>query len=366
MTTKSIPVTVQSGSATFKADLRLRVQVGAEATLPILGIGSGAVVGIYANIIEFVAVVNSTPDCALETMEWWDLNAGAYANLDVVIDSSTTLGLVPTVSTTLLTAPTLTQCWIEASATATGISNSSVVTYTSTSSSSTIQARYATPAPVSNYSSTPAEVSSSRYPFVNISIAATSPSASDDALVTSTIYSTAVYTLTSCAANVVNCPASYQKEVVVTQTVNAFTTVCPATAQITSLPEADSTIKVFAAPITTGDVVLLTPAATPIVNTFVPPTGTVAHVVGALATQKAAATTAQGTYPAGNSTALLNSAGAYKLPSAVIANANPSGISKSLSTQSPVTAAAAASPARPYTLLAAELFGASVILAWML
>ncbi|KAK7991128.1 hypothetical protein PG990_015408 [Apiospora arundinis] len=109
---KSLPITVATGSgATFKADLRLRVQVGAEAKLKTFGIGAGAAMGIYANLVEFVASIETTPTCALETREWFDLNVGAYARLDVVVDYKT-LGLVPTVSTTLLSAPTLTQCWI--------------------------------------------------------------------------------------------------------------------------------------------------------------------------------------------------------------------------------------------------------------
>ncbi|KAK6850290.1 hypothetical protein PG995_014123 [Apiospora arundinis] len=109
---KSLPITVATGSgATFKADLRLRVQVGAEAKLKTFGIGAGAAMGIYANLVEFVAAIETTPTCALETREWFDLNVGAYARLDVVVDYKT-LGLVPTVSTTLLSAPTLTQCWI--------------------------------------------------------------------------------------------------------------------------------------------------------------------------------------------------------------------------------------------------------------
>lgn len=76
-------MTVVSGTATFKADLRLRVQAGAEASIDIFGIGAGAVIGIYANIIEFVAVIEKTPTCDLETEIWWDLNVGAYAHLDV-------------------------------------------------------------------------------------------------------------------------------------------------------------------------------------------------------------------------------------------------------------------------------------------
>jgi hypothetical protein len=83
LNSQALPVTVISGHATFKADLRLRVQAGAEASLPFFDIGAGAVVGIYANLIEFVAVVDETPTCPLETEIWWDLNVGAYAHLDV-------------------------------------------------------------------------------------------------------------------------------------------------------------------------------------------------------------------------------------------------------------------------------------------
>ena len=86
------------------------MQVGAEAEF--LGIGAGAELGIYANVIEFVAVLESTPDCSLQATEWWDMNVGAFAHLDVVVDYST-FGPVPTVSTTLLTAPTLTQCLLQ-------------------------------------------------------------------------------------------------------------------------------------------------------------------------------------------------------------------------------------------------------------
>ncbi|KAI1128050.1 hypothetical protein F5Y10DRAFT_181847 [Nemania abortiva] len=78
-----LPVTVTSGHATFKADLRLRVQAGAEASIDLFGIGAGAVVGIYANLIEFVAEIEETATCDLEAAIWWDLNVGAFAHLDV-------------------------------------------------------------------------------------------------------------------------------------------------------------------------------------------------------------------------------------------------------------------------------------------
>ncbi|KAK3313870.1 hypothetical protein B0H66DRAFT_365656 [Apodospora peruviana] len=114
LSSKSLPVVVRKGSATFKADLRLRVQCGAEAGVPELGIGATAELGIYANLIEFVAVLESTPTCELQSTEWWDLNVGAFARFGVIIDYKT-FGVVPTVSTTLLSAPTMTQCWLSKS-----------------------------------------------------------------------------------------------------------------------------------------------------------------------------------------------------------------------------------------------------------
>ncbi|KAI0402731.1 hypothetical protein F4802DRAFT_617441 [Xylaria palmicola] len=111
LNSQSLPVTVRSGKATFKADLRLRVQAGAEASIDLFDIGAGAVIGIYANIIEFVAVIDKSPTCDVEAEIWWDLNVGAYAHLDVVVDY-TTLGPVPTVSTTLLAANTISSCLV--------------------------------------------------------------------------------------------------------------------------------------------------------------------------------------------------------------------------------------------------------------
>ncbi|KAI0879515.1 hypothetical protein GGS24DRAFT_653 [Hypoxylon argillaceum] len=115
-----LPVTVVSGHATFKADLRLRVQAGAEASLDIFGIGAGAVVGIYANLIEFVADIEKTDTCELEAGISWDLNVGAFAHLDIVVDY-TTLGPVPTVSTTLLIGSGISTCLVGAATTTTAL-----------------------------------------------------------------------------------------------------------------------------------------------------------------------------------------------------------------------------------------------------
>ncbi len=63
----------------------------------------------------------------------------------------------------------------------------------------------------------------------------------DDGLVTSTVTTTATYTITSCAASVPNCPKSHTQKVV-TSTVIVKTTVCPATATATASHSGNVTV----------------------------------------------------------------------------------------------------------------------------
>ncbi|KAI0527880.1 hypothetical protein F5B22DRAFT_8836 [Xylaria bambusicola] len=380
LNSQSLPVTVVSGTATFKADLRLRVQAGAEASIDLFGIGAGAVIGIYANIIEFVAVIEKTPTCDLETEIWWDLNVGAYAHLDVVVDY-TTLGPVPTVSTTLLAADTITSCWVEApttpalpattsdvaassslpvisstpaetgstevpssveatsaSATESTLTWSPSMVLTVTASEISFSMPDASPTDSASSLSTPATPSSSAAPlttstslsqssyspggssfsvsassvYYSSSVAAVSshnyaaitypislpisvsiPSAyssspspspsSSSAVVGPTYTSTYTHTMTICGApGVMNCPATYQTEVIVTRT----TTICPATPTLTSTttpistPNTDpSALSIPPTPSTptvpSSDVVIiLTPLPTPIKATFTAPKST--------------------------------------------------------------------------------------------
>jgi hypothetical protein len=300
--TQSIPITVKAGSATFKADLRLRVQCGAEAEIDLIGIGAGAVVGIYANLIEFVAVLESTPTCALQTTEWFDLNVGAYARLNVVVDLKT-IGPVPTVSTTLLNSPTFTQCWLEHSPGETGVAYTTTAT-TALSPSSPLSLVFGTlsvpgagqpepsktalttvllPTGTGITTASGSQASTVKFPIGNGTMF------DSEQPVTSTLYSTTMYTITSCAASVVNCPASWEKEIVVTQTVDSFTTVCPPGADV-AFPSSSKTVEAAAAPTLPAgatpnaatvhvitEVIVLTPCSTPIVETFVPPTTPLPH-----------------------------------------------------------------------------------------
>ncbi|KAI1281250.1 hypothetical protein F5Y07DRAFT_395735 [Xylaria sp. FL0933] len=361
LNSQSLPVTVISGTATFKADLRLRVQAGAEASIDLFGIGAGAVIGIYANLIEFVAVIEKTPTCDLETEISWDLNVGAYAHLDVVVDY-TTLGPVPTVSTTLFAAETISSCWAvapttpalpattsEAAASSSlptltlsspaetviaAVTSSAAITSTSTadptliwsptfflsvtasevtfsipdpsptdtassvlspnpstatlttasytqgvgsSSVSVSSAYYSSPVAASGYSS-----GTGTYP---LSIPSTSVSSSTAAAAGPTYTSTYTYVMTRCGApGAMNCPATYQTEVVVTRT----TTICPATAAasiaittssgVTALPVPVISSRPAGASNSAGGeevvVIILTPLPTPVVATFITPAET--------------------------------------------------------------------------------------------
>jgi hypothetical protein len=332
MAAKGLPVTLKNGpSASFKADLRLRVEAGAAAD--ILGSGAGAELGIYVNLLEFVATLEQTPTCALETLEHFDLNAGAYVNLDVVVDYAT-FGAIPSVSTTLLSLPTATQCWLSAASTTAAastsasaikavsstskvvtstikavtstsnaaVSTSKAVTSTSEAATSTSIAKIVTTSskaasnstitssaprltgtghpvgsgfPVSSgfpVASASGASATGKYPFTNDTLAVSATDAVG--MVTSTFYKTSLYTVTSCAATIVNCPASLKTEVVLTKTIDAYTTVCPVTATESIVPVWSTTASVTGSTPTTSsspnftDVVYLTHLQTPEVNTL--------------------------------------------------------------------------------------------------
>jgi hypothetical protein len=117
MKTGSLPVTVDTGSIKFQADLQLRVQLGLEAkgsevSLPI---GAGAVVAVYANVIEVIAEVSYTPECPVAANIEYNFNFGAYAQASIALNG-TELGVSPTASTTLFKAPILSTCFVTGTA----------------------------------------------------------------------------------------------------------------------------------------------------------------------------------------------------------------------------------------------------------
>lgn len=257
-TVNSLPITIWSGNATLTADLQLRAQVGVETDIKELGIGAGAELGIYANMVEFGVAVASSNDCALETEEWVNLNVGAYAEFDVEV-AWMTIGVVPTVSTTLLAAPTWTQCWD--GAIASGLEGMLHGAATSTSTASAIAAVTAAPSSTGRLVPSGGHASSvASHNFANSSAPAHAAAAgaqyntSTSAIAIATA-TTTTYTITSCAASVANCPTSYQQTIIATGVV-------PARSSSSASPLAVLTPTM--AP-------NLTVQATPVVQTFVPP-----------------------------------------------------------------------------------------------
>ncbi|KAK0722988.1 hypothetical protein B0T26DRAFT_811572 [Lasiosphaeria miniovina] len=276
LSSKSLPVTVRAGSATFKADLRLRVQCGAETDIAVFGIGAGAELGIYANLIEFVAVLESTPTCLLQSREWWDLNVGAFAHLDIVVDYKT-IGAIPT-------------CWVARSAAQSG-------------SPPSVSVSLGVPSgiPASSAASSSREDGASTSGSTAVHVPTIAPSApatlpSSLSLLTPSVVpgsvpsnsgsgsgSGDVVTSTVCAATVPNCPASLQSEIIVTKTAAVVDSASTPTTIITPAAQGTATVVVIT------DVTVLVPCATPVVETFIPPSSCATSVVSQKVTVEAAA-----------------------------------------------------------------------------
>ncbi len=293
---KSLPITVKGGAkngCTMKADLRVRTQCGAEGS--IAGIGAGLEVGVFANLIEFVTVLDSTETCEMESKEHWGCNVGAFAHSDVSINYHT-WGAVPTVSTKLVSAPVATQCYTrghggssetrsttsttsssettsKSKSTSESTSESTTSSSDSTSASISITSSKSTNSSATTYSSASTSSSASLASSTSYSaatstvtttssegVSATTSVVTTNVVETSTVLSTSTFTITSCAASVVNCPASYQKSITVTKTVtvgggtttDVVTTTAVAIATVTAVT----------------DVTVLVPCSTPIVQTF--------------------------------------------------------------------------------------------------
>lgn len=171
------------------------MQAGVEGSSDEIGvdIGAGAVVAIYANVLEYVTLFSyNTTDCLVQAEANFNLNVGAYARLSMVI-GPTVVGPTPTVSTTLLAGPTLTQCLYSGG----GDSfTSSTVTLSSTSAENTC-------------------TESGGPTYKRAAAVAVTPAPRAAAAENS------VYTLHRCNAAAVNCPEGAGEDVVVTRTAPA-------------------------------------------------------------------------------------------------------------------------------------------------
>ncbi|KAH9211445.1 hypothetical protein DL95DRAFT_277326, partial [Leptodontidium sp. 2 PMI_412] len=244
--TNALPVTITSGSATFKAALRVRVQAG--TTVILFGTGFDFELGIFADLIEYQATISSTPACELSITEGLDVNIGAFAHAVGEINYSK-FGASPALVTTILEVPLPSLCLTRPAATsvlALPTDSAAILTDTVPSLPS-IAASLSTGPLATNVASTPTNTSTGGL-FFQASSPAPSPVAtpssitsgilftppstnstitSAPALTTSTVYTTEIVTLTSCADTVLHCPASLTTEVIITSTRILYTTICP-------------------------------------------------------------------------------------------------------------------------------------------
>lgn len=97
-------MTINSGKATVKASLRLRVQAGVtvDPPDPIPGRADFSAVA-YANIIELVGTFNNTETCDLEANLFADINVGAGINANFDFAGIDFTVPAPDVQTTLVT-----------------------------------------------------------------------------------------------------------------------------------------------------------------------------------------------------------------------------------------------------------------------
>ena len=279
----NLPVTCTSGEATFKAALRVRVQAG--TTVEVFGTGFDFELGVFADLIEYEATLNTTSSCELFLTESLDVNIGAFAHAVVELDYKT-FGVSPAVVTTILDVPLPSLCLTRPVSTSLTALPTETDIFTSTLGSDTW----------SSYPYTASSMSTSTGGIFlqnPSSITATGPMASPTgisvptsngtitapaSLTTSTVYSTDIKTITSCSSTVLHCPASLATEILITSTTIVYTTVCPVgqtqSSSIT-MPQSKS-VSVQAVTVNTATVIIsplpLTPCETPIVSTVYTPT----------------------------------------------------------------------------------------------
>lgn len=402
---------------TLKVGLRLRTEIGIDANVDPLGIpllSAGAEVAVWINLFDYTSIIIGNPShpkppsCPHHAVtEAFFLDVGIIVELDVDVLDIINLDLAPTISVILASAPIATNCI------GGGSSSSSVAT-------STVSA---TPAPSSsgnggnggsssssgnggnggssssgnggNGGSTVTHVSSgattvtstdngasSSYTKTIVSQSAETVTSTlgnggstsgnvgpissatvkgPQSLTTSTYLETTTVTITSCAASVVNCPASYTQKVI-TEIVVAKTTVCPVAGASSTVHWALNTTTPATGPATVtvpagcSNTVTFTtiPASSVTPNTFTAPTscsvvGTVTLTGGVPATVTSTPTSA----PTGGAAPAPPAGGSTLITAQPSASVPGAGYPSTL----PVTAAAAGVSATHASALLALVAG---------
>ncbi|PBP23983.1 hypothetical protein BUE80_DR005180 [Diplocarpon rosae] len=225
--TNALPVIVTTASqaTTFKASLRVRVQAG--TTVILFGTGFDFELGIFVDLIEYVATISSTPECPQLITQGLDVAIGAYAHAVGEINYMA-LGVAPAVITTILEVPLPNRCLGSTFPTSVPayVTNPSVPVVATSFVAPISSIPSAGPAPLQTPTFSPA----GGYPAGS----AVTPA---PALITSTLYSMDLITLTTCSNTVLRCPPDATAEYIITKTKKFYTTICPPGASVpTTLP----------------------------------------------------------------------------------------------------------------------------------
>ncbi|KAI0849556.1 hypothetical protein F5Y00DRAFT_261341 [Daldinia vernicosa] len=271
--TTLLPLTVDA-PADITVALRLRVQAGVDLPGNKL-FDAQALVGAFLYIPEVTlseefsqqfdrnGSISEEGECLLPASADININAGVFVDIGADVANNPVVDFNPTLSTTVFTASTST-CFLTATGTpepeptpALGTGKKPVGTGIRTRVSSKTKA--------------PAKPTTTRKPLVTGTGSASlappemTPPASVLAcpvpLVTEKHTTTGKYTITECAAQVMNCPASLTQIVVVDDTATLTTTHCPISA--TGAPYANATT-----PLQRGNPIPLNSLTAPIVNTL--------------------------------------------------------------------------------------------------
>ncbi|CAJ0543468.1 Ff.00g037660.m01.CDS01 [Fusarium sp. VM40] len=303
LVTKALPIGVAadadlSAEVALQLGLRLRTEIDLEGELdiPVLEIEAGAKVAVWVSLFEYTAALLATDDCAVSIDEVIALTLGLAVDLDVEVGDILDISLAPTLTVTLATAAKAKVCqdsrgsigaFLEGSASS-GSKTSTLVVSLATASAGDSKTTEGSDATGSDAYAVPEVTGSDAYPVgeetsaegsakpvtTEAPVVTLSPAGGNGTTgdVTRTLTSTHVYTVTSCAASVINCPARYTQKVV-TSTIIESTYVCPATETgvVPALTTAHTKVPV---PVTTITDTLTTvvPCKTRTTSTFKPPT----------------------------------------------------------------------------------------------
>ncbi|KAL4731830.1 hypothetical protein ACLX1H_000822 [Fusarium chlamydosporum] len=298
---KALPVGVAadvdlSAAVNLQLGLRLRTEIDLEAELdiPVLDIEAGAKIAVWVSLFEYTAALIATDNCAVSVDEVIALTLGLAVDLDVEVGDILDISLAPTLTVELATAAKAKVCmpnrgspgaFIERQGKGDDKTETRIISLATVSADPEATSQgYAAPDASDDYAVPEATGDSPAYgsaakPATTAPALIATPAHGNGTIggvttgdVTRTLTSTQVYTITSCAASVINCPARYTQKVV-TSTIIKSTYVCPAT-ETGAVPAMTTSAHTAPVPVITITDTLTTivPCKTRTTKTFQPPT----------------------------------------------------------------------------------------------